>query len=128
MVNASTVIPGIDVLTADVEIPGLGHLSINSYLVHREEPILVDTGSIAQSDEFDEALRSVIDVADLRWIWLTHTDFDHIGLLHAIWGLTRDDTEIRGTSLAAVELIGWLSHPTNEMVAGIPSIVVARQR
>ena len=27
------------------------------------------------------ALRSVIDPADLRWIWLTHTDFDHIGAL-----------------------------------------------
>jgi ODP family beta lactamase len=84
MVNASTVIPGIDVLTADVEIPGLGHLPINSYVVHGEEPILVDTGSIAQSDEFLEALRSVIDVTDLRWIWLTHTDFDHIGLLHRL--------------------------------------------
>ena len=81
MVNVSTVIPGIDVLTADIEIPGLGHLPINSYVVHGEEPILVDTGSIAQSDGFLDALRSVIDVADLRWIWLTHTDFDHIGLL-----------------------------------------------
>ena len=29
------------------------------------------------------ALRSVIDPADLRWIWLTHTDFDHIGALPA---------------------------------------------
>ena len=26
-------------------------------------------------------LRSVIDPADIRWIWLTHTDFDHIGSL-----------------------------------------------
>ena len=28
----------------------------------------------------------MIDVADLRWIWLTHTDFDHIGLLHRLLG------------------------------------------
>jgi flavorubredoxin len=27
------------------------------------------------------ALGSVIDPAELRWIWLTHTDFDHIGAL-----------------------------------------------
>jgi flavorubredoxin len=26
----------------------------------------------------------VIDPADLRWIWLTHTDFDHIGSLHRL--------------------------------------------
>lgn len=84
MVTASTVVPGIDVVTADVEIPGLGHLPVNSYVLHGEAPILVDTGSIAQADEFLAALRSVIDVADLRWIWLTHTDFDHIGLLHRL--------------------------------------------
>jgi flavorubredoxin len=29
-------------------------------------------------------LRSVIDPADLRWIWLTHTDLDHIGSLHQL--------------------------------------------
>ena len=30
------------------------------------------------------ALRSVIDPADLRWIWLTHTDLDHIGSLNRL--------------------------------------------
>ena len=53
-------------------------------MLHGDAPVLVDTGSIAQADEFDAALRSVVDVADLRWIWLTHTDFDHIGLLHRL--------------------------------------------
>ncbi len=90
MVTTAAVTPGIDVLTADVDIPGLGHLPINSYLLHGDAPVLVDTGSVAQSDEFLTALRSVIDVADLRWIWLTHTDFDHIGLLHHLLGENPD--------------------------------------
>jgi flavorubredoxin len=30
------------------------------------------------------ALRNVIDPADLKWIWLTHTDFDHTGSLHQL--------------------------------------------
>ncbi len=30
------------------------------------------------------ALQSVIDPADLQWIWLTHTDFDHIGNVHRL--------------------------------------------
>ena len=81
MITTASVMPGIDVLTADVDIPGLGHLPINAYVLHGTEPVLVDTGSIVLRDEFLAALRSVIDVADLRWIWLTHTDFDHIGLL-----------------------------------------------
>ena len=84
MVTTATVTSGIDVLTDDVDIPGLGHLPINAYVLHGDAPVLVDTGSIAQADTFDAALRSVIDVADLRWIWLTHTDFDHIGLLHRL--------------------------------------------
>ncbi len=84
MVTTATVTPGIDVLTDDVDIPGLGHLPINAYVLHGDAPVLVDTGSIAEADAFDAALRSVIDVADLRWIWLTHTDFDHIGLLHRL--------------------------------------------
>lgn len=84
MVTTSQVLPGVDVLTADVDIPGLGHLPINVYVLDGAEPLLVDTGSLAHRDEFRAALHSTVDVADLRWIWLTHTDFDHIGLLHEL--------------------------------------------
>lgn len=84
MVITSQVVPGIDILTTDVDIPGLGHLPINVYVLDGAEPLLVDTGSIAQRAEFRAALESTIDIADLRWIWLTHTDFDHIGLLHEL--------------------------------------------
>ncbi len=90
MVTTATVTPGIDVLTDDLEIPGLGHLPVNCYLLHGDAPVLVDTGSIARADEFDAALRSVIDVADLRWIWLTHTDYDHVGLLHRLLAANPD--------------------------------------
>jgi flavorubredoxin len=54
---------------------------INAFVLHGPEPILVDTGTVIDSDEFITSLRSVIDPADLQWIWLTHTDFDHIGSL-----------------------------------------------
>jgi flavorubredoxin len=39
---------------------------------------------VIESGEFLPALRSVIDPADLKWIWLTHTDLDHIGSLHRL--------------------------------------------
>ena len=41
-------------------------------------------GAVRETDDFMAALRTVIDPADLRWIWLTHTDFDHIGSLHRL--------------------------------------------
>jgi len=75
---------GIDVLTSNVAVPGFGLIPVNAFVLHAAEPVLVDTGPIVERDDFLAALRSVIDPSELRWIWLTHTDFDHIGALHAL--------------------------------------------
>jgi flavorubredoxin len=71
----------IDVLTSSFPIPGYGLVPVNAFVLHGPEPVLVDTGTVVERDEFMAALRSVIDPADLRWLWLTHTDADHIGAL-----------------------------------------------
>ena len=73
--------PDIDVLTTNFPIPGLGQLAINSFVLHGDVPVLVDTGPVVERESYLTALESVIDPADLRWIWLTHTDGDHIGAL-----------------------------------------------
>ena len=56
-VTVAQAVPGVDVLTSDVEIPGLGHLPINAFVLHGAEPVLVDTGSVIQREEFSTALR-----------------------------------------------------------------------
>jgi flavorubredoxin len=81
MVNSFKAAADIDVLTSSFPIPGYGVVPINAFVIKGSEPVLVDTGAAVQSAEFMSALRSVIDPADLRWLWLTHTDFDHIGCL-----------------------------------------------
>lgn len=63
------------------EVPGLGHLPVNSFLLHAEQPVLVDTSMPGSREEFLDQLWSAIDPADLRWIWLTHPDRDHTGAL-----------------------------------------------
>jgi flavorubredoxin len=73
--------PAIDVLASSADIPGFGSLAINAFVLHGQEPVLVDTGTVVARDEFMQALRAVIDPSALRYIWLTHTDFDHIGAL-----------------------------------------------
>lgn len=78
---AFTATPGIDVITTTAEIPALGSLAINAFVLHGPEPLLVDTGTVAGGDEFMTQLASIIDPSELRWIWLTHTDFDHVGSL-----------------------------------------------
>lgn len=84
MTSCFTATPGVDVITTTADIPGLGSLAINAFVLHGNEPVLVDTGTVAGSPEFLTSLESVINPADLRWIWLTHTDFDHIGSLAAL--------------------------------------------
>ncbi|MFY0990638.1 MBL fold metallo-hydrolase [Halomonas sp. C05BenzN] len=69
------------VLPAFLPLPGMGGLAINAFLHKGREPVLVDTGLAALGDAFVAALEAEIDLADLRWIWLSHTDADHIGNL-----------------------------------------------
>jgi flavorubredoxin len=78
--------PDIDVLTTNHQIPGLGLIPINAFLLHGSAPILVEAGAVVDREEFMAALCSVIDPADLRWIWLTHTDPDHTCALHHLLG------------------------------------------
>jgi len=73
-----------DLLPCYVPLPGLGVLPVNAFLIRAREPVLVDTGIAALRDGFLRALRALIDPAELRWIWLTHADADHVGNLAAV--------------------------------------------
>lgn len=72
------------VLPSWIPVPGMGALPVNSFLLKGEEPMLVDTGVSATGPEFLRELISQIDPADLRWIWLSHMDADHIGNLERV--------------------------------------------
>lgn len=76
--------PDTDMLPAYVPLPGLGMLPVNAFLIRAREPVLVDTGMTALRDGFMRALRTLIDPAELRWIWITHADADHIGNLRSV--------------------------------------------
>ena len=71
----------VTVLAHAEEIPGLGHLPVNAFVLHAEQPLLVDTGMPAHRDEFLELLWAAVDPADLRYVWITHPDRDHTGSL-----------------------------------------------
>jgi len=96
--------PSIDVITDDVAIPGLGLIPVNAFVLHGAEPLLVDTGTVVGSADFMAALRSVIDPAQLRWIWLTHTDADHVGSLHELLAVNPDVRVI--TTFIGVGIMG----------------------
>ena len=74
----------IEVIPSVFEIPIYGFIPINAFLLKAKEPVLVDTGYTLESEAFMDTLRSVIDPADLKWVYLTHTDHDHIGSIHQL--------------------------------------------
>ena len=71
-------------LPSAAPIPGYGTLAVNAFVIRGTEPVLVDTGLPALSEPFMAALEDAIDLDDLRWIWISHTDADHLGSLRAI--------------------------------------------
>jgi glyoxylase-like metal-dependent hydrolase (beta-lactamase superfamily II) len=94
---------GITVVPSYLPVPGMGVLPANAFVLHGAAPILVDTGPCGAEDEFRRALTAAIDPAALRWIWLTHTDPDHIGSLQ--WALdAAPDARLITTYLAVGKL------------------------
>lgn len=78
------VAPDVTALHVTFPVPGFGILPIRAHVLHAAEPVLVDTGLGAMEADFMTALRGAIDPKDLRWIWITHTDADHVGNLAAV--------------------------------------------
>jgi glyoxylase-like metal-dependent hydrolase (beta-lactamase superfamily II) len=69
----------VTVLSDHLEIPGLGFLPVNAFVLHAQEPVVVDAGLGLPDRDFVATLSKVIDPATVRWIWLTHPDRDHTG-------------------------------------------------
>jgi flavorubredoxin len=73
--------PDVTVLNDHLPVPTIGFLPVNAFVLHSAEPVVVDTGVSLPDRGFMEALGSVVDPKDVRWIWLTHPDRDHTGAL-----------------------------------------------
>ena len=84
MEHARHITADLDILPSYVPLPGLGMLPVNSYVIKGQQPVLVDTGLHQDREAFLRALESVVDPTDLRWIWLTHPDQDHVGALRSL--------------------------------------------
>ena len=102
--------PDVHVLPTSLVIPGMGTLLVNSFLLMAEEPVLVDTGIAIEQPAFIDALASIVDPADLRWIWLTHDDTDHTGSLPRLMELApRARLLVHG--LGALRMSTWWPVP-----------------
>jgi flavorubredoxin len=59
-------------------------VSLNSIVIRGEEPVIVDTGTYFNRDQWLEDAFSLVDPADVRWVYLSHDDHDHVGNLRPV--------------------------------------------
>ncbi len=76
--------PDVTLLTDCAQVPGIGFVPVNAFVLHAQEPVVVDTGLSTPDKDFVTDLARVMDPADVRWIWVTHPDRDHTGGIRAL--------------------------------------------
>ncbi len=54
---------------------------LNSMVILGAEPMIVDTGTIANRKQWLEDVFSLVEPEDVKWIFLSHDDVDHTGNL-----------------------------------------------
>jgi hypothetical protein len=61
-------------LNVHTEIPGLGFLPVNAFVLHAEQPAVIGTGPSAADKDFASALYEVLDPTGVRSLCITHPD------------------------------------------------------
>lgn len=67
--------------------PALGQplfVYINSMVILGSEPMIVDTGTPANREQWLKDAFSLVDPQDVRWVFLSHDDVDHSGNLDQV--------------------------------------------
>lgn len=74
---------------------------VNSMVIAGPEPVIVDTGPAVARDDWMADVFSIVDPADVRWVFLSHDDADHVGNLREVLELCPKATLV--TNMFTVE-------------------------
>jgi flavorubredoxin len=87
---------------------------LNSMVITGEEPVIVDTGVSLTQESWMDATFSIVDPADVRWIYISHDDHDHIGNLPQVLDLCPNATLV-STWFMVERLAGDVPLPLDRM-------------
>jgi flavorubredoxin len=93
--------------------PG-AHVPVRSLVLTGREPVIVDTGTSLNRHAWTEAVFSIVEPRDVRWIYLSHDDHDHVGNLAEVLGQCPSATLVANWFMAE-RLAGDLPLPLHRM-------------
>lgn len=79
-------------------------VSLHSLVIRGAEPVIVDTGTLANRQHWLEDVFGLVDPVDVKWVYLSHEDPDHVGNLGPVLDACPDATLV--TTWAATERLG----------------------
>jgi flavorubredoxin len=91
-----------------------GVVAAHTLVIRGAEPVIVDTGCSLVRDHWLDAVFSVVEPADVRWVFISHDDHDHIGNLEVVLDLCPQATLVGNWSMTA-RLGGDLELPLARM-------------
>jgi glyoxylase-like metal-dependent hydrolase (beta-lactamase superfamily II) len=106
----------VHVFPVNLHLPGAGFLPVNAYLLMAEEPVLIDTGIGLDGDDFIAAVSSVVDLRELKWVWLTHDDADHTGSIQRVMELA-PNAKLITHGFSALRMSTWWPVPMDRVHA-----------
>ena len=83
--------------------PTGGYLGAHSVVITGEQPLIADTSVLFGRDAWLENVFSVVEPEDVRWVFLSHDDHDHLGNLDPVLDLCPN-----ATLLASYAIVGRL--------------------
>ena len=92
----------------------MGVFAANTMVIRGAEPVIVDTGCSLVREHWLATVTSVVDPADVRWVFISHDDHDHIGNLEAILDLCPQATLVGNWAMTA-RLMGDVELPLHRM-------------
>jgi flavorubredoxin len=87
---------------------------VNSLVILGREPVIVDTGTVNNRRQWLEDVFSLVDPKDVRWIYISHDDHDHVGNLGQVLEMCPNATLVSNW-FQVERLAGDFSLPLNRM-------------
>jgi flavorubredoxin len=94
--------------------PPDAHVPVRSLVLTGAEPVIVDTGTSLNRHAWTDAVWSIVDPRDVRWVFLSHDDHDHLGNLGEVLAACPHATLVANW-FTAERLAGDLPLPLHRM-------------